>query len=183
MPPLSEERKLYYKNWRKKNNKRLKEYNKQQYYKHKDKINKNANEKYRSEKQNIDSKFMERRNELRFINKIKSLQKVSNLIIPKCCICGETDPRLLTINHINGEGGIDNKHYGNMSIAIQRGRSIDDLDVRCFNCNILYEFECNRKGPENWKLYYDNYIMECMSNINVINDIHVTLTARPKSNK
>lgn len=180
MAPLSEEKRLYYKNWRKKNKERLKEYNKSQYNKHKETIRNNAKKKYHSEKDNIDSKFFEQRNRLRFINKIKSLQKVSGLIIPECCICGEKDPRLLSINHINGNGQEDNKHYGNMSNAVQRGRDISDLDVRCFNCNMLYEYECKRKGPDNWKQYYDEYIKECNNNVgsNVINDIHVTLTKK-----
>ena len=35
------------------------------------------------------------------------------------------------------------------------GRAISDLDVRCYNCNILYEYEQGRRNlPLNWKELY-----------------------------
>ena len=49
----------------------------------------------------------------------------------KCVNCGETDIRVLQINHING-------------------RDNPEVDVRCANCNILYEYE--RGNLREWPL-------------------------------
>ena len=157
MPALTEKQREYYRQWRIKHKERLKVYNKMQYKKHKVKILSNAAIKYKEEKINRNnSHFFKVRDNKRFLNKLKALQKVSGLQIPECCICGIKDPRILNINHINGKGGIDSRKYGNMSIAVNRGRDIKDLDVRCNNCNILYEFERGKRGPMNWKELYNN---------------------------
>ena len=70
----------------------------------------------------------------------------------KCVICGTRDPRLLTINHKEGR---------NYRLTIDKGdafyqkilngqRADDDLEVRCYNHNALYEFEKGyRKVPKN----------------------------------
>jgi len=70
----------------------------------------------------------------------------------KCVVCGEDDPRLLTVNHINGDGHKERQNPKRcqdglaMYRAINQGkRDTDDLDVRCFNHNILYEYELGRR--------------------------------------
>jgi len=64
----------------------------------------------------------------------------------KCLQCGITDIRVLQINHKNGNGRKD--YHGNYSNSLQfyRGiisgkRRLDDLDLRCANCNIIYDYE------------------------------------------
>ena len=162
-----ETRRLYYRKWYQKHKYRLRKKTNEQYYKHRTTIRNNAKEKYKKEKENRDnSAFFNTRDMKRFLNKINSLQKVSGEKVPRCIICGTEDPRVLTINHINGNGSVDSNNYGNMAVAVSRGRKVDDLDVRCFNCNIIYEFERGKRGPKNWSELYNN----------VINDIHVTLT-------
>ena len=42
--------------------------------------------------------------------------------------------------------------------GVNRGRDTNDLDVRCFNCNILYEFDRGKRGPSNWKELYNNLL-------------------------
>jgi hypothetical protein len=134
--------------------------NRSQYQKHREKIRAKAKAKYNLEKLNRTiSHYFLVKDKWRFLSKLKALQKVSGLLVPKCCICGIEDPRVLTINHKNGDGKIDNKKYHSSTIAVNRGRDVSDLDVRCFNCNILYEFELGRRGPSNWKEYYDNVVM------------------------
>ncbi len=70
----------------------------------------------------------------------------------KCVICGMQDFRLLTINHKEGRNyrtTIDkgDKFYHNI---LNGKRNTDDLEIRCYNCNALYEFEMGyRKVPEN----------------------------------
>ena len=76
----------------------------------------------------------------------------------ECVVCEETDLRLLTINHINGDGYVDREKFKNqmggtnpdgiaMYRAIKAGRhSGEGLDVRCYNHNILYEYELGRRG-------------------------------------
>lgn len=67
----------------------------------------------------------------------------------KCAGCGETDPRLLQVNHKNGGGKQEYDRYNDswkfyLDIVFGR-RSIADLDLRCANCNILYEYEVGRR--------------------------------------
>jgi hypothetical protein len=79
--------------------------------------------------------------------KLRALQKISGLIIPSCIKCPISDIRLLTINHKignttkNRRDGRERGGYDFYKIIINGERSVDDLEVRCYNCNILYEFE------------------------------------------
>jgi hypothetical protein len=64
----------------------------------------------------------------------------------KCVSCQETNPRVLQVNHKNGGGLKELRGQLNFYTNILAGRrKIDDLDLRCANCNILYEYECGRK--------------------------------------
>lgn len=57
-----------------------------------------------------------------------------------CVKCGNSDPRVLQINHIG-----DKMRKLNMSDmqSILRGECVD-VDVRCANCNVIYEHEKGR---------------------------------------
>lgn len=63
----------------------------------------------------------------------------------KCCVCGETDIRLLQINHINGRNNETTKGAELYSAIVKGLRAAEDLDVRCANCNLLYEYERGNK--------------------------------------
>ena len=88
------------------------------------------------------------------IRSIKLKVKALSLLGRKCARCGETDIRLLTINHLNGDGtrhrvtmGQESYFHGPRSLYMDiiYGR-IDrkTLDLRCYNCNIMYEYERKR---------------------------------------
>jgi len=67
----------------------------------------------------------------------------------RCVRCGIEDPRVLCLNHKNGDGAEERRTLGQrrLYIAIMKGkRSTDDLELRCFNCNEIYEYERGRKG-------------------------------------
>jgi hypothetical protein len=117
------------------------------------------NKKLRSERQ------LEQGRENRFLIRLTALQAVGRTNIPKCEKCGEKDVRILTVNHINGGGRKEamqpNGHgWGKLCRAIYFGeRCVDDLNVLCFNCNVLYEYERKaRRLPENWKQIYQKAI-------------------------
>lgn len=61
----------------------------------------------------------------------------------KCRKCGETDIRVLQINHKNGLGRKGLREQGDkFHFDITNGtRDINDLEILCANCNILYEYE------------------------------------------
>lgn len=64
-----------------------------------------------------------------------------------CVNCGETDLRVLQINHLKGV------NHGKGRIKWHRqiiNGETTDLDVRCANCNILYEYE--RGHRKEWPL-------------------------------
>lgn len=59
-----------------------------------------------------------------------------------CVKCKTTDLRILTINHKNGGGRKERASRKGLLLDIIKGRrKTDDLEVRCYNCNILYEYE------------------------------------------
>lgn len=66
----------------------------------------------------------------------------------KCSQCGNSDLRLLQINHLRAK----TRHQGYRDyLDIIRNR-IRDRDVRCANCNLLFEFQKGkRKVPVNLK--------------------------------
>lgn len=69
----------------------------------------------------------------------------------KCVVCGITDIRVLQVNHLNGGGKKEfrnshNKDYTTFLRDVVRGvRGIEDLDLRCANHNVLYEYEVGRR--------------------------------------
>lgn len=68
----------------------------------------------------------------------------------RCIRCGETDFRLLTINHRNGDGSEDKKITESLYTQIknfQRG----DLELLCWNCQTLFEWE---RGGKNYSKEY-----------------------------
>jgi hypothetical protein len=94
----------------------------------------------------------------RLTDKIKAFQKVSGLKTPICCKCGEYNVYVLCINHINGGGRKElagNKYYLFIKGILNGERGVDDLDVRCQNCNTLYEYERgHRKYHRDWEKLY-----------------------------
>jgi hypothetical protein len=68
----------------------------------------------------------------------------------KCAECPVTDVRLLQINHKNG-GGWKELHektttWRFLTSILNGARSTQDLDLRCANHNILYEYETGRRN-------------------------------------
>ena len=132
------------------------EYQKWYYINNKEYKNKKAKEwriinleydKQRSKKKGIEHRFLEKLNALRI---------VSSLNKPCCKKCKNEDIRVLTLNHINCDGSIErnknNTRVSRLYRDIRIGRKTDDLEVLCFNCNILYEYEKERRNlPFNYK--------------------------------
>ena len=75
-----------------------------------------------------------------------------------CSRCGTADIRLLTFNHKNGDGAKDRKQFVGENLCLVMAKRIlkgevtgKDVDVRCFNCNILYDYELGaRKYPDDY---------------------------------
>lgn len=91
--------------------------------------------------------------------------KVFKLISPnpKCARCGIDDLRLLTLNHLNGDGTKERSSIVGQKTrvfykSILKGeRRIDDLNILCYNCNILYEYDRERRyAPDG----YDGGVQE-----------------------
>lgn len=82
--------------------------------------------------------------------KIEALKIVGNGKI-ECKKCGIKDIRVLTINHKKEKRDNEKRRGINITqnINIVKGRrGIRDLEIRCFNCNTLYEYERGRlKSP------------------------------------
>lgn len=80
--------------------------------------------------------------------RLKAILKLGGV----CVVCGTKDLRILTINHREGRNyrtTIDrgDTFYHNI---LDRKRDTEDLEVRCYNCKTLYEFEMGyRRIPSN----------------------------------
>ena len=71
--------------------------------------------------------------------------RVIEMLGGKCVSCGISDPRLLTVNHKNGRPPSEKHGKGGKvhlfeKIALGK-RDTSDLDLRRYNCNIIYEYE------------------------------------------
>jgi hypothetical protein len=76
----------------------------------------------------------------------KLKQEVLTRLGGQCVVCGLTDMRLLQINHLNGGGQQEQLFGRDMYQRIASGeRGIEDLDVRCANHNLLYEYERGKR--------------------------------------
>ena len=72
----------------------------------------------------------------------------------KCMNCGETNLRVLQLNHINGGGTPERKRRNSYQISMDvLKEKRTDIDVRCANCNIIYEYERGRY--KEWSLEID----------------------------
>ncbi len=112
------------------------EYQREYASKHRESERERARKWYKVHKeQELESRWAER-------------QKVLELLGGECIKCGITDIRLLQINHKNGGGFAERRKFGYWKVIrdiLKGGRDTSDIDLRCANCNILYEYECGRR--------------------------------------
>ncbi len=73
--------------------------------------------------------------------RLKALKKLGGY----CVACGIDDVRVLQINHKLGDGKKDRGLGQSLLKAIVYGDLTKDFDIRCANCNILYEYELGRR--------------------------------------
>lgn len=94
----------------------------------------------------------------RFALRIRVLQVVSRRKVPACVKCGLTDVRILTINHKKGGGCQHRRQIGPDSVwrgLVAGTLPRKDYDVRCHNCNWLFEWERGRRAlPYDWREIY-----------------------------
>lgn len=112
-------------NWRKNNKEKYNHYQREYYMKNKNKF-KDATMTYYQ----------------------KLRKQVLDILGGKCKACGADDWRILQINHLNGGGSkeLNQSPYRMYRAIVNSERNTDDLDCRCANCNILYEYETGRRG-------------------------------------
>ena len=83
--------------------------------------------------------------------KIRRNKKVIQKLGGKCARCGETDWRVLQINHINGGGTKERARIGKKIYTdILKGKREGEYNMLCANCNILYEYNRGRRRDERW---------------------------------
>jgi hypothetical protein len=84
----------------------------------------------------------------------KTKSAVVGLLGGKCVNCGNTDIRVLQVNHKNHDGQKDpiQRSTTKFFTWILKGKiPREQFDLRCANCNILYEYESGRLSlPENF---------------------------------
>ena len=73
----------------------------------------------------------------------KSFRKLRDEVIDgyggKCSCCGETEPRFLTLDHVNNDGAEHRREVGRNTYQMHRFAKANgyppSLQVLCFNCN------------------------------------------------
>lgn len=66
----------------------------------------------------------------------------------KCIECGIDDIRVLQVNHLKGSSFEDRRFSSSHQIyaaILREERNRFDYDLRCANCNILYDYEIGKK--------------------------------------
>lgn len=92
----------------------------------------------------------------------KAKKDVIALLGGKCSKCGMTDMHLLNINHKNGNGRKERGKHGTSILhqdILKGRREIDDLNLLCFNCNILYEYEVGRRKEDSSQTMLHNFVI------------------------
>ena len=79
-------------------------------------------------------------------HRLEAKLKIVKVFGGKCVGCGERNPLVLTLNHIYGYNKPNPKQGSRggwpLYLKILAGReSTDKYDLRCYNCQMLYEFE------------------------------------------
>lgn len=83
-----------------------------------------------------------------------------------CRMCGETDLRVLTINHLNGGGTKElDEFVGNRFYQKILNEDRQDIEILCSNCNIRYEYEQGRRKEKTIE-YTREYIERALSERN-----------------
>lgn len=79
----------------------------------------------------------------------------------KCIKCENIDKRILTVNHLNGNGKLD-RLYSKKKID---SGNLSGLETRCYNCNILYEYERGRLKVDSTRSWsYKRKLCEILGN-------------------
>jgi hypothetical protein len=97
-----------------------------------------------------------RRRELHKINKENARQRAREYIAKyfathPCCDCGESDPIVLTFDHVRG------KKRGNVSDIVGHGFGLESIKAEIDKCDVLY-FNCHslrtqqHSGSYRWRM-------------------------------
>jgi len=103
---------------------------------HREQIREHDKKRYQNHKEQRKEQMRKKRRKLH--------DRVIDLLGGKCVGCGITDKRILQINHKDGGGAKEYKKIGTNLFyrqILNGKRIIEDLDVRCANCNILYKWK------------------------------------------
>lgn len=142
-----EEIKKKYKSWYKRNKLKQKEYMQSYYKTHKEVIIKQQ-------------KVYLSNNDVRLKRNIRILKygtfvrnKIIDFLGAKCVACGVTDKKILCFNHIKEKPKYESTL--NVIYKLKSGsyKPNVDIDLRCHNCNVIYEYEVGkRQGLSNYEI-------------------------------
>lgn len=100
----------------------------------------------------LESYTPEQRRQKHLRRRVRNKVRAFLVLGGKCRMCGSTDFRVLSLNHINGDGHREVKATERLYTQIKNSER-DDLELLCYNCQILYEWK--REGRNYSKEYQE----------------------------
>lgn len=129
------------------------EYNRDYYLKHKEKILKRRQERYRQDRErflSIQHKYYQKHKEQIRFKAIEKRKKIRFMILEKlggkCSNCGIDDFRVLQIDHVNGGGVREIKNFGGRNQEFFNNILNDKsgkYQLLCANCNWIKRYNRN----------------------------------------
>lgn len=103
-------------------------------------------------------------NQLKYNLEVRT--NVITLLGSKCSNCGETDVRILEVNHIDGGGREDRRGYKNYqafyAAILSKKKNVGNLDLLCANCNVLYEYQRGKRGKNGQGALLHNRVINAL---------------------
>lgn len=137
-------RKEYSRRYYERHYEQLKEYLRKYREEHRDYFKEQARRYYAQNREKLLEQGKKRQQKDNWERKIKLI----NLLGDHCRMCACSDPRVLQINHRNGGGVKEFRRNPGMTFyrkILSGERTIDDLELLCANCNLIYEYEQGKR--------------------------------------
>lgn len=150
MPPMSEKKKQYQRDYREKNKERLREKQRVYYQENKSKAQQTSRKYYAAHSETVKANACRTGKILRNKQRVAVLWYYSKGTM-SCVQCGFSDIRALCLDHINGGGTVQRKEMkcgSNVWLWLSRHGFPPGYQILCANCNTIKAREEDEYGSQ-----------------------------------